>query len=95
MQSNSALSRFATSAVPTIPERSLAKYVTASPAAQAIDAPPRTSAAHQAEAPMIASAANSSRAQDAVWGWTHDPALLVGVGVCFVVWLASTKLMRR
>lgn len=94
MQSNPALSRFATSGLPTIPERSLAKYVAAAPA-QAIDAPSRTSTAHQSEAPMIASAANSTRAQDSAWGWAQDPALLVGVGVCFVVWLASTKLMRR
>lgn len=91
---NNPLARFATSAVPTIPERSLAKYVGAAPA-QSIDAAPRTAAAHVAEAPMIASASNSTRGNDSTWGWTRDPALLVGVGVCAIVWLASTKLMRR
>lgn len=89
-----ALSRFATSAVPTIPERSLAKYVNNPAPAQQIDAAPKTAQAHVSQAPMIPDPSRSERGT--AWpSWTHDPALLVGVGVCFVVWIASTKLMRR
>ena len=89
-----ALSRFATSAVPTIPDRSLSKYLKNPAPAQQIDADPKTAQARVVEAALIPDARRSERST--AWPeWTHDPALLVGVGVCFVVWLASTKLMRR
>lgn len=92
---NNVLARFATPAsVPVIPERSLAKYI-AAPPAQAIDAEPRHSQARVTQAPLVADPARSERGFQNAWGWAQDPALLVGVGVCLVVWLASTKLMRR
>lgn len=94
MQYAGALSRFSSREVPTIPDASLAKYRTNNQAA-AIDAAPKTETARVREAPMIPDAARSERAATSVWGWTHDPALLVGVAVCFAVWLTSTKLMRR
>jgi hypothetical protein len=79
--------------VPTIPASSLAKYQATQP--QKIDAAPRTEVARRSEVPMIAGAAQSERAEHAAWGWTSDPALLVGVAVCFAVWLASTKILTK
>lgn len=88
------ITRFANPvSVPTIPDSSLSKY--AAKQQQAIDAAPRTEAATQRSAAMIPDPKHSERADSAAWAWTHDPALLVGVGVCAIVWLASTKLIRR
>jgi len=95
MQTVNPLARFATPGFPTIPDQSRAKYVAGAAAPpQAIDAPPRTSQARIVEAPLIPDAAKSERAN--AWpAWTQDPVWAVLVGVTAVVWLASTKLMRR